>query len=351
MRAMQTARIGIFGGSGYAGTELTRLLLGHPGAQVAFVASERKVGQSVARELGLPTSTTGLMFVGFEAARAMACDVVMLATPAEASLQLAPECLARGTRVVDLSGAFRLSDAASFRKHYQLDSPSTELQSQAVYGLPELSRERIAGARLVANPGCYPTAAILGLAPLLRAGLIDPSTIIVDAASGVTGAGRKASEEYSLAELTGDFKAYKVLRHQHTPEIAQALENAGGRAPRVTFTPHLLPVPRGILCTSYARLMQPLASADVAACLARAYAGEPFIDLAEHPDRVGLRQVVGTNQCQLAAASDPESGQVVVVSAIDNLVKGAAGQALQNLNLMLGWPETTGLTTLRRFTP
>jgi len=256
-------------------------------------------------------------------------DIVFLATPPEASRTLAPAFLAKGARVIDLSNAYR---------------HSTEVPS--AYGLPELFRADVPAARLVANPGCYPTAAGLSLAPFLRDGRILGDKVIVDAASGVSGAGRAVSEAYTLMELSGDFRAYKVLRHQHTPEIAQTFARAAARSLRVTFTPHLLPIQRGILSTTYADVEDGLDDVWARNLLTAAYADEPFVTVVPSADDVSLKQVVGTNQCVLGASC--RDGQLVVVAAIDNLVKGAAGQAVQNLNLLLGLPETTGLDGLRR---
>jgi N-acetyl-gamma-glutamyl-phosphate reductase len=256
-------------------------------------------------------------------------------------LRLAPILLALGVKVIDLSGAFRLRDAALYPKNYAFEHTEKKLLSEAFYGLPELSRAP-AGTRLVANPGCYPTAVSLALAPLIEAGLVE-GPFIADAASGVTGAGRKASEDLSFAEVDEDFRAYKVLRHQHQPEIAQTLDRP------VTFTAHLLPVKRGILATCYARLARGKQAADLRSALLHKYANAPFVEVLGSPDEVALKSVVGTNLCQLAVASDGETA--VVVSAIDNLVKGAAGQAVQNLNLIMGWPETAGLDALRGFHP
>jgi N-acetyl-gamma-glutamyl-phosphate reductase len=348
---MHTARIGVFGASGYSGMELTRLLAVHPHAQVTFLASERFVGQSVADFTGVTGPVGALSYVGFEEAKAAAkhCDAVLLATPAEASLALTPGLLEQGVKVVDVSGAFRLQDAGVFEKAYGHAAPPAGLQGRAVYGLTELCREQVKGAQLVANPGCYPTAATLPLWPLLEAGLLEKD-VIVSAASGASGAGRKATEAYSLVELHDDVKAYKVLSHQHTPEIAQSLRRAAGAAVDVTFTPHLLPVPRGILSTAYGRLTRAATAAELTQLLRTRYAGEPFIQVHDTPEKVSLHGVVGTNVCALGLACEPRAGgRVVVVSAIDNLVKGAAGQAVQNLNLALGLPETAGLQQLRRF--
>jgi N-acetyl-gamma-glutamyl-phosphate reductase len=255
-------------------------------------------------------------------------------------------------KIVDLSGAFRLRDRATFEAAYGHKAPPAEQLAASVYGLPELSRAVIAGTQLVANPGCYPTAAALALGPLLRAGVISPSDLVVDAMSGVTGAGRRADEAYSFAEIYGDARAYKVLEHQHTPEIAQTLADFAGfpvDAIDLTFTAHLIPIARGILSTSYARLASTKTavktSAELTALLRQAYEGEPFVRVMDRPEQVSLHQVQGTNLCTLGVRCEPkEGGRVVVVSALDNLLKGAAGQAVQNMNLVLGLDERAGLT-------
>lgn len=354
MQTMHNARIGVFGASGYSGMELTRLLAGHPHAAVVFLASERHVGTSVEAFTGTGGAVGRLAYVGFAEAKALArdCDAVLLATPAEVSLPLATELCPLGVRVVDLSGALRLSDPAVFERAYAHPAPPPQLQERAVYGLPELFRDRLRGAALVANPGCYPTAAALALGPLLQRELISVQDLVVSALSGVSGAGRKGTEDYSFVELYGDVKAYKVLAHQHTPEIAQTLSRLRGAPVRLTFTPHLLPVPRGILSTAFARLGREADAQALTLALREAYRGEPFVRVLDRPEQVSLHQVVGTNVCAIGVACEPEEGgRVVVVSAIDNLIKGAAGQALQNLNLVLGFEETAGLTSLRRFHP
>lgn len=295
-------RVAIVGASGYSGIELTHLLSAHP--QVEVVATGREAIEAD-------------------------CDVTMLATPAEVSHELAPQLLAKGRRVVDLSGAFRLRDASLYPKFYGFEHRHPELLAEAVYGLPELDRTRQASARLIANPGCYATAIQLALAPLRKAG-----RAIVDAMSGVTGAGRKATEEFSFTEIASDVRAYRVLKHQHTPEMEQQL------GMRITFVPHLLPIKRGILATCHV---------DAAEVDFARYQSEPFISLAPSANDVKLVDVVGTNKCRIGYTRDGD--HVVVVSAIDNLVKGAAGQAVQNLNLMLGLPEQAGLTGLRSFHP
>lgn len=352
MQLMNTARIGIFGASGYAGMELIRLAAAHAQLEVVFVASERYVGTSVERFTGVGGAAGALSFVGFDDAKRAAkrCDALFLATPAEVSAELSKEFVAQGVKVVDLSGAFRLEDPDAYKTFYGHAAPPAELQARAVYGMPELFRAAVKTASFVANPGCYPTAATLPLAPLIKGGFIQTQDLIISAMSGASGAGRKSSEEYSLVELHDDVRAYKVLGHQHTPEIAQSLSRVAGEKLQLTFTPHLLPVPRGILCTSYSRLTGIHDSAALTKVLKDAYANEPFVRVMDKPEQVSLHQVVGTNNCVMGVACDPnENGRVVVISAIDNLVKGAAGQALQNLNLMFGFEETAGLVSLRRF--
>jgi N-acetyl-gamma-glutamyl-phosphate reductase len=337
---MHKARIGVFGGSGYSGLEATRLLAAHPGVALDFVAGDRWEGESVAERSG---TASALEYLSADAAgeRARRCDAVLLATPAEASLKWAAALLDAGVRVVDFSGAFRLKDAGLYPRYYGFEHPHPELLARAVYGLPELFRDAVRGAALVASAGCYATGATLALAPLTRADLLEEGSLVVNAASGVTGAGRKASEDYSFAEVDSDFRAYRVLRHQHAPELAQTLGH------RLTLTTHLLPVRRGILVTATARLRPGVGAAAVRAALGDAYGAEALVELRPSPEDISLKAVVGTPRCRIGAAC--EDGVVVVVAAIDNLLKGAASQAVQNLNLMMGWAETTGLEGLRAF--
>ena len=343
--------VGIVGASGYSGMEVTRLLARHPAVELRFLTSDRWVGETVGRHLGPLGPVAQLTYAPQEQAGTLAssCEVVMVATPAEASFDLVPQLLDAGTRVVDFSGAFRLRDRAAAQKWYALSHPDGGPLAEAVYGLPELNREAIASARLVANPGCYPTSAALPLAPLVRRGMLEPSSIVINAASGVTGAGRKVAEEYGFVEIEGDYRAYRVLRHQHAPEIAQTLSLAAGLDIRPVFTPHLLPIKRGILTTTFARLKPAWDAPAVAAALRDAYRNEAFVTLASKAEEVSLKSVVGTNLCQIGFALDED--RLILVSAIDNLVKGAAGQAVQNLNLMLGVDEREALAGLRAFYP
>lgn len=340
---MQSVTAGIVGASGYSGLELTRLLSRHMHASLRFVTSDRWVGQTVAAKTGLGGPAGALAYAANEAAveQAARCEVVFLATPAETSLELAPKLAAAGARVVDLAGTFRLKDARLYPRFYGFEQRQPALLAQAVYGLPELFREQVRGARLVANPGCYATAAALSVAPLLRAGLVEAGSVVISAASGVSGAGRKASEDYSFMEVDADFRAYKVLSHQHTPEIDQTLSAVAGRAVAVTFTPHLLPLKRGILSTAVATLAPGVGAAAVSAAYAEAYGAEPLLRLCASAEAVRLADVVHTPRCHLGVSTDGR--KVVAIGAIDNLLKGAASQAVQNLNLMFGLGETEGL--------
>jgi N-acetyl-gamma-glutamyl-phosphate reductase len=338
---MQPIPVGVVGASGYSGMEVTRLIAGHPGLDLVFATSDRWQGETLSDRVGVGGS---LRYAPLALSEELAgpCRAVLLATPPAVSLTLAPPLRARGLKVIDLSGAFRLKDAGLYPPHYGFEHTAPGLLAEAHYGLPELGREASAGASLIANPGCYATAIALPLAPLLRSGLIEPASIIADAASGVTGAGRKVSEELGFSEVAEDFRAYRVLRHQHTPEIVQTLTDQGGHSVGLTFTPHLLPVRRGILATLYARLKPGLPVTAARDALTETYRNEPFVGLLPTPEEVSLRRVNGTNRCELSVATDGH-GQLVMTSALDNLLKGAAGQALQNLNLALGLEETMGL--------
>lgn len=326
-----------------------RILSRHPHAQLAFAASDRWKGRSLQETLAIDSP---LSFCGMDevAEKAKQCKAVLLATPAEASLEWAPRLLEQGVKVVDLSGAFRLKDPSLYPKFYNFVHPHPALLEAAVYGLTELNREAVASAQLLANPGCYPTGAILSLAPLLAADLLEPSSVVIDAASGTTGAGRKAHEDFSFTEVDEEYRAYRVLSHQHTPELAQALRQASqaSRSLGVTFTPHLLPLKRGILATAYARLREGVAPQGLQETLRSFARGQRFIQVADKPEEVQLKRVVGSNRVSMSAASDGffDPRRVVVVSAIDNLLKGAAGQAVQNLNLMMGWEESAGIASL-----
>jgi N-acetyl-gamma-glutamyl-phosphate reductase len=343
---------GIVGVSGYAGMELARLLAGHPRFSLRLGVSDKWAGVALGDRLpfGGPSSTLLVRPQADAAAAMRGLDLVFLCTPAEASLELAAQALEAGARVVDLSGAFRLA-ADEYPRWYGFSHPRTDLLKEACYAMPEAGASGdLRTARLVSNPGCYATASTLATLALLRGGVIAREGIVIDAKSGMTGAGRKATEELSFSELEGDFRAYKVLKHQHTPEIERTLALAGAGSLRVTFTPYYLPVRRGILATVYGRLLPGKTGADAAAAVKAFVADRPFLR-ATKPEAVRLHAIVGTNRVLMAADADPERGVAIAFAAIDNLVKGAAGQALQNANLMFGLPETAGLDLLGGHAP
>lgn len=349
---MSTLRVGIVGASGYSGAVAARLVASHPNLSLAFVTSDKLAGTSARRHLGAAIPADLLFSRNDEAARlGGACDVALLATPAEVAADLAPKLLAAHPSlcVVDLSGAFRLGDADAYPKHYGFTHPAPELLASAWYGLPELFGPPPAGTRLVSNPGCYPTATLLALTPLVREGLVEPHGLIVDAKSGVSGAGVQAKQEYSFVEIDEDLRAYKLLGHQHTPEIARHLGRAASVTARgLVFTPHLVPLRRGLLSTCYARPRPGATAARVHQCLADVYASAAFVDVTA-PGEATMKSVAGTNSARVGATADGDV--VIAIGVIDNLLKGAAGQALQNVNLLFGLGESAGLDKLQPISP
>ena len=333
----------IFGASGYTGQELIRILSGHPQVELAAVTSRRYAGVKVSDVF---PSLAGLTFLTYTDASpreiAGICDVVFLALPHGVSMEIAPVFLEAGKKVIDLSADYRLRDPATYEEWYAKHS-SAGLFGQAVYGLPELYRDAVKTSPLIANPGCYPTSIILGLAPALKNKLLDVSTIIADSASGVSGAGRDPAVGSLFCEADGGFKAYKVGKHRHTPEIEQELNKLAGEKFFISFTPHLLPVKRGILSTMYASLRKEATQADLHALYASFYAGEKFIRICSAGTFPNLSSVCGSNYCDIGLTVDPRTRRVIIISAIDNLVKGAAGQAVQNMNLVCALPEDSGL--------
>lgn len=346
---MERLRVGVVGASGYSGGVAARLIAAHPHASLAFASSDWLVGESIAATLGLHVDSAARFVANASVLeQAGTCDAVLLATPANVALQLAPALVERGKQVVDLSGAFRLAPS-EYPKWYHFEHTAAALLERAHYGLPELFGAPPRGA-LVSNPGCYATAALLPLWPLLRDGLIEPDGIVVDGKSGTTGAGRQSNEAHAFAEVSGDVRAYRVLAHQHSPEVARHLARAARpeRDVKLTLTAHLLPLSRGLLATCYGRPRPGASAARVAECLADAYARTAFVR-AVPPEEVMLKRVAGTNLAQVGATANEDV--VIALGAIDNLLKGAAGQAVQNLNLMNGWDETAGLDALQRFAP
>jgi len=335
----------IFGASGYTGQELIRILSAHPQVELTAVTSRRYAGMKVSDVF---PSLSGLTFLTYANAApreiAELCDVVFLALPHGVSMEIAPVFIEAGKKVIDLSADYRLRDRATYEQWYAKHS-SAGLIKQAVYGLPELYREAAKTSPLIANPGCYPTGIILGLAPALQSKLLDVSTIIADSASGVSGAGRDPVVGSLFCEVDGGFKAYKVGKHRHTPEIEQELHQLAGEKFVISFTPHLLPVKRGILSTMYATLKKDVTEAELLALYASFYAGEKFVRICPAGAYPNISSVCGSNFCDIGLTVDPRTGRVIIISAIDNLIKGAAGQAVKNINLVCGLPEDSGLGT------
>jgi N-acetyl-gamma-glutamyl-phosphate reductase len=342
---MQPIPVAVVGASGYGGLELTRLLARHPALRPVALLSDRWAGEAAGARLPLDGPVAALRYGPLSGAAQVDAELCFLATPAGVSADLAPRLLARGVKVVDLSGAFRLREAAAYPAWYGFEHPAPALLAEARYGLPELSREGLAGARLVANAGCYASAAALAIAPLVRSGLASPEGVAVTALSGVSGAGRKASEDYSFVEVADDLRAYRLGKHQHVPEVEQAVRGYAGRCGPLSFVPVLVPIRRGILCTAHLRVQEGTTAARLSAALEEAYRGEPFVRV-RPADRVAVKDVVGTNRCHVGVALDARAGLAVVTSALDNLVKGAAGSALQAANAVLGLAEATGLDLL-----
>lgn len=334
----------ICGGSGYTGGELIRLLLGHPNIKVSAITSERSAGKSVTDIFPHLTGLTGLRFEPLEPDRiSKKADIIFLALPHAASQDAVNHFFQADKHVIDLSADFRLRDPKTYEKWYGIRHKYTDLLKKAVYGLPEIHRRKISRARLVANPGCYPTGAVLGILPLLRAGIIERDSIVVDSKSGTSGAGRKADEMLSFCEVNESFRAYGIANHRHTPEIEQELSIAGGSEIKVNFTPHLLPVNRGILTTIYCRLKKKAETEEMLSLFRKVYGKEPFIRVYGRDRFPDVRTVRGTNYCDIGLRVNSRTNTLIVVTAIDNLIKGASGQALQNMNIMMGFEETVGL--------
>lgn len=339
-------KVAVVGATGYTGVELLRLLAPRQDLQLSVVTSRELQGVAVSKHFPNLRGHLDLEFSAPDTAALFDCDLVFFATPHGVAMQSVRPLLDRGVRVVDVSADFRLKDVANWEHWYKTTHSCPELVAEAVYGLPEVNRDAIRTARLVANPGCYPTAVQLGFLPLLEKQWVQPTGLIADCKSGVSGAGRKAAIDYLLTEAADSIKAYGVLGHRHLPEMLQGLNQISLDAVGLSFIPHLMPMIRGILATLYARV-KPGASVDTAGLqglFEARYAGEPFVDVLPQGEFPATRNVKGANYCQISVNYLPENETVVVLSAIDNLVKGAAGQAVQNLNIMLGLKENTGLT-------
>lgn len=333
-------KVGVVGGTGYTGVELLRLLAAHPDVGIEAITSRGEAGTPVARMFPSLRGRVDIAFSDPAATDLTACDCVFFATPNGVAMGQARALLDAGVKVVDLSADFRLKDIATWERWYKVKHAAPDLVAEAVYGLPEINREAIRGARLVANPGCYATAVQLALLPLVETDFVDRAHLVADAKSGVSGAGRKAEVDILFSEASDNFKAYAVGGHRHHPEIVQSLREASGGEVGLTFVPHLVPMIRGILATVYARITR---EADFQQLFEKRYAGEAFVDVLPAGTQPETRWVRGSNHCRIAVHR-PMGGDTLVVLAVeDNLVKGAAGQAVQNLNLLFGLPEARGL--------
>ena len=336
-------KVGVVGGTGYTGAELLRLLVMHPEVELGYVTSRSESGQKVADLFPNLRGFTDICFTEPATETLSECDVVFFATPNGTAMKMVPALVENNVRVIDLAADFRLQDAAVWKKWYGMDHACTDVLADAIYGLPEINRDAIKGADVVANPGCYPTATTLGFLPLVEQGLIDDQHMIVDAKSGVSGAGRGASVATLQAESAENFKPYAVDGHRHLPEIKQTLSGVAGHDIGLTFVPHLLPMIRGIETSLYATLKSEVAT-DLRQLYVDRYADEPFVDILDEGVMPETRTVKGANTCRISIFRPQQGDTVVVSSVIDNLVKGAAGQAVQNMNIMFGFEETLGLS-------
>ena len=337
--------VAIVGASGYGGGELMRLLAGHPHARVRTAVSETYAGRPVSAAWAGMAKRSELVFTSYgDGAEVAQCDVVFLAQENGKAMHTVPHLLEAGCKVVDLSADFRLRDVGLYQTWYKQAHTAPEWNAQAAYGLPELNGDAVRLARLVGNPGCFPTASLLALLPLFAQGLVDPASVLIDAKSGVSGAGRsKWSQEYHFPEANENVSAYKIAgTHRHTPEIEQILTQVAGQEIALTFTPHLIPMTRGILATCYATLNEKGTRDALLKMYSAYYTDAPFV--AVRDDLPTTKQTLGSNMCHIGLEIDPRMNRVTVISVIDNLVKGMAGQAIQNMNLMCGFEETDGLT-------
>lgn len=342
-------KVGIVGASGYTGVELARLLANHPEVELVVATSRQYAGQKLSAVYPNLRGITDLVCEDVILDELVGqADLFFTAVPHQTAMNIVPAFIEAGTKVVDLSADFRIDDATVYEEWYQTHI-AQEYLAEAVYGLPELNRAEIAQARLVANPGCYPTSIILGLAPLLKNKIIDHQTIIADSKSGTSGAGRGAKQATLYCEVTDGFKAYGVGNHRHTPEIEQEIAKLCGSEVKMSFTPHLVPMVRGILSTVYGSLMKEVSQQDMDSLYHEFYKDEPFVRPCVPGSFPATQYVRGSNYCDIATKVDPRTNRIVVVSAIDNLVKGAAGQAVQNMNLVLGLPENMGLGVVPLF--
>ncbi len=348
MGNLRSVPVGIVGASGYGGVQLIRLLMDRPDVEVVYVGGDSTAGKAFGDIYPHMAHAVNLMVEAVDVdAIASRCEVVFLSVPNGLACQIAPQLLSKGCKVLDLSADYRFRNLTTYTNWYGSERNDTETATTAVYGLPELYRDRIAEAQLIGCPGCYPTASLLALSPLLKQGLIVPETAIIDAKSGTSGGGRDAKINMLLAEADNSLAAYNVARHRHTPEIEQICSELAGHEVTVQFTPHLIPMVRGILATVYANLRDPGLVRDDLITIYRAfYRNSPWVKICEAGVYPQTKWACGSNLCYIGIEVDPRTGRVIVMSAIDNLIKGQAGQAIQCMNIMMGWDETLGLPKL-----
>jgi N-acetyl-gamma-glutamyl-phosphate reductase len=343
-------KVAICGGSGYTGIELLRILSGHSNVEISAITSERSAGKKLTGLFPHLHACGNFVYEPLNKEKLLkTADIFFLALPHGASQEAVSFFYRNGKKVIDLSADYRLRDPETYKEWYGLSHEFVSTLRKAVYGLPEIYRNRIKKAALIANPGCYPTSAILGLLPALKAKLVDVDSIVIDSKSGTSGAGRKADVAVSFCEVNEGFKAYGIGTHRHTPEIEQELSSLAGKEITVDFTPHLLPVDRGILTTIYAKITKKADTASVLNVYRKRYAGEPFVKVHDEGVFPNIKNVRGTNVCEIGLRVNPRTNTLIIVSAIDNLVKGASGQAVQNMNIMMGFPEEEGLERISIF--
>jgi len=340
----------ICGGSGYTGAELLRILSGHPDVEITTVTSEKSAGKRVADLFPHLHKYSYLIYEPLDKEKILnKADVFFMALPHAASQEAVDYFFKKGKKVIDLSADYRLSDPAVYEEWYKTTHNYADTLKNAVYGLPELHREKIKQSSLIANPGCYPTSAILGLYPAMKEGIIDIENIIVDSKSGTSGAGRKADVGFSYCEVNEGFKAYGIAVHRHTPEIEQELSGIAGRKITLNFTPHLVPMDRGIISTMYGKMLRKAETADMLSVYKKYYDAEPFVNVLDEGVYPNAKNVRGSNYCEIGIRVNKRTNTLIIVSAIDNLVKGASGQAIQNMNIIMGFKETTALESLAVF--
>lgn len=337
-------KVAIVGSTGYGGVELIRFLQHHPHVEITSVISSSSSGESIADGFPHLTGVVRRPLDGVDPAEiATRADLVFTATPSGVSAKLVPSLLEVGLKVIDLSGDFRLKDGASYEQWYKHPAAPAALLEEAVYGMAEVFGDQVKDRNFISNPGCYPTATLLGLIPAVEAGWIDPSTIIIDAKSGVSGAGRGIGLPHHYAEMNENFRVYKLNKHQHIPEIEQVLGLIAGKPVTVTFTTHLVPMTRGIMSTMYASLTGEHTDREIVDLYRKYYENRPFVRVREPGIWPATKEVYGSNYCDIGFSADPRTGRLTIISVIDNLVKGASGQAIQNMNLMMRWEENLGL--------